>query len=243
MDSTLSVFSHTGVTAFPAGLASGCVPIGAPVGPTAPYELDRSVSWRQQQRVSLRQQPFPAWRPKEASVHPMCTAAAAGVNSAVDNTMRLSPVKRRWGLTRQASRREEGPLIMVTPAATLAAITTTNADATVTLGDDADMPSVLPKYAPAVSLFDAKYEPSRLSSGFIASPTRPGAGARPTLSRPGLGASASSPALLSLAMSQALSPSTSPDGRARKYRFDMTAGLPHIPVARRALDFVGFDAE
>ena len=134
--------------------------------------------------------------------------------------MRFSSLKPFWGQTRPMTCNEVPPSQRVLPEDTLAGIKTSRPLASV--GSAEEMGSVLGKYSPAVAVFDYKYDPARLSSGFITSPAV-------------LGKSLGSTGSMSSPMLQTPSPNAHAGSKLRKFEFDQTAGLAHIPVARRAL--------
>ena len=216
-----SIFDKSGAMSFPAGVATGCMRVQDPA-------LDLNRPWGQQdthhlssafsQMKSIGVVPT-GWMAKEPSVKPGWSQQAAGMHSVVDNTMRLSPLKPFWGQTRPLTSNEVPPSQRVLPEDTLAGIKTTRPLASI---GSAEMGSVLDKYSPAVAVFDYKYDPARLSSGFITSPAV-------------LGKSLGSTGSNSSPMLQTPSPNAHAGSKLRKFEFDQTAGLAHIPVARRAL--------
>jgi len=211
--------------ATPAGVATGTM--NMPNGSS----LDLHTKWSQQEGTLNVLSPFhqarpngvvpSGWQPKEASPKPNYDCQAAGMCSYIDNTMRISPIKPFWGQTRQLSRVEGTSPYRVLPEHTLTAIKAPHGAPH--LESPEAMASVLNKYAPAVPVFDYKYDPSRLNSGFISSPSL-GHSIFMNESR-------SSPTL----SPQTPSPNADPSSTFRKFNYDQTAGLAHIPVARRTL--------
>mmetsp|Transcript_21355 Transcript_21355/g.43190 ORF Transcript_21355/g.43190 Transcript_21355/m.43190 type:complete len:216 (-) Transcript_21355:278-925(-) len=208
----------------PAGVATGTMNL--PRGLS--LNMDRPWSQQTQHTLSPFHQVRPSgvvpsdWYPKEACVKPNYDAQAAGMCSYIDNTMRISPLKPFWGQTRALSRHESASPFRVLPEQTLAAIR--YPQHVPSLESSEEMPSVLKKYSPAVPVFEHKYDPARLSSGFISSPVALSPASR-------LMASTSSPAL----STHTPSPNAHAGSSMLKFSYDQTAGLAHIPVARRTL--------
>ena len=90
------------------------------------------------------------------------------------------------------------------------------------------MCAVLPPYAPSANLFQEKYEPSRINSGFVMSPTN--LAGRFSVD------DANATFKSSFGYNKP-SPNSSPTSTMQKFLFDQTAALPHIPVASRKMLF------
>jgi len=218
-------------TPFPSFSTPAGVPTGTMDMPTG--SLDLTTPWGQQGTQHILS-PFhqarpngvtpTGWKPREASVRPNADAQAAGMCSYIDNTMRFAPLKQLWGKTRQFSNHEGAAPYRVLPEHTLAAIRSPHPAPALESAEA--MPSVLSKYAPAVAVFEHKYDPSRLNSGFISSPA--------SLGKTGHGDLSASASMGSLSP-QTPSPNAHVGSQLRKFQYDQTASLAHIPVARRTL--------
>ena len=90
------------------------------------------------------------------------------------------------------------------------------------------MCSVLPPYSACAPLYGEKFEPARLTSGFVSSPHNLA------------GRNCVDPATADYKASfrfAKLSPNSSPTSVMQKFEFDSTAALPHIPVCSRKVLF------
>ena len=174
-----NVFATSGVLARPAGLPCGAL-AAPPGGAFGTGTKTSQLSF--QGSVTSPPRPFgkpaaiapPGWSPREPPVHPTHTFVAAGLDSVVDNTMRLKPLQPRYGKTREISPCENVPsprqlatdLLSVTKGLKIGSLPE--------IDSPERMGSILPPYSPNASLFFDKFDPGRLGAGFVRSPTELG---------------------------------------------------------------------
>lgn len=171
LSSRSSPFGSTGPLSRAAGLPAGMFVS------TSPKTPDLAVTWSALEMRQCTSKPFTSaaekfpsgWVPKEPQTSPNSVVQAAGVRSVLDNTMRFSPLPSLWGKTRETSEGEVSPSQRLLAPDTLASAKGLRFDSQVSLTSSERMASVLPRYAPSTAVF-SKYEPERLSSGFITTP-------------------------------------------------------------------------
>ena len=90
--------------------------------------------------------------------------------------------------------------------------------------------AVLAPYSPNATLFQSKYDPERRTAGFLRSPTALGG-------KSYVEEAASNSKMMK---HEALAPSADATWRAKKFVFDRTANIAHIPVVKRVGDYGDF---
>lgn len=226
-----SVFATSGVLARPAGLPCGAL-ANAPGG-----EFGASTTKSQlpfQSTVSSTARPFgtaaviapPGWVAREAPVHPSHKLVAAGLDSVVDNTMRLKPLKPRYGKTREISPCELVPSPRQLATDLLSVTKGVNIGRLPEIDSPERMGSILAPYSPNASLFFNKFDPGRYGAGFLRSPTELGG-------RTNVDEAAAS--MKSMRMHDGFSPSSDNLWKQKKFHFDRTANLAHIPVVKATI--------
>jgi len=161
------------------------------------------------------------WNSKEATVHATHAEPPAGLDSVVDNTMRLKPLGPRYGKTREITPAEVVPKMRVLAPDLLLTTKGLNPSSLPVVPDAAHMGSVQKQYAPNAALFSAGYGPERRTAGFLRS--RVGGG---TYEDDGTAF------MKTQGLNDVASPSVSPNHKEKKFAFDQTANLAHIPVAK-----------
>lgn len=152
---------------------------------------------------------------------PTHAECAAGMDGVVDNTVRFSPCKPRYGKTREYHAHEIKPNQRVLAADTLAA--THGKLNFPSLSVDESMPAILPKYSSGVP-HEAPDGPMKLSYGFVCSPNA-------QRSKSYIDDHAAS-RKLAPTFAVGVSPSASPDSTMSKFSADLTASSPQIPVIK-----------
>ena len=172
-----NIFATSGVMARPAGLPCGA--LGAAQGIETGFDGSRYSSFGQ---TSMPSRPFgtpaviapPGWTAREAPVHPSHKIVAAGLDSVVDNTMRLKPLPPRYGKTRELSPCEITPSPRQLATDLLSVAKGVNIGKLPVINSPERMGAILPPYAPNASLFFPKFDPERRCAGFLRSPTELG---------------------------------------------------------------------
>jgi len=218
-------FGTSGVMAQPAGLPCGA--LGAPSLNTRTFGTTASSG-----AMPVPSRPFgtagvvaPAgWLSKEAAVHPTHAEFPAGLDSYVDNTMRLKPLLPRYGKTREIAPTEIAPTMRVLAPDLLSTSKGLDRSALLNLESPERMSAVLPAYSPNAALFCQGFGPERRTAGFLRTPIALG-GATYVDSAASFSKTQDLP-------SGATSPSADGTWKAKKFAFDQTANLAHIPVAK-----------
>jgi len=165
----------------------------------------------------------PGWIAREAPVHPSHKLVAAGLDSVVDNTMRLKPLPPRYGKTREISPCELAPTPRRLATDLLSEAKGVNIGKLPVIMSPERMGAILPPYAPNASLFFPKFDPERRCAGFLRSPTE--LGGRTSVDQ--------DTAMLKTAnFNKGFSPSADHTWKQKKFNFDQTANLAHIPVVK-----------
>jgi len=148
---------------------------------------------------------------------------AAGLDSVVDNTMRLNPLQPRYGKTREITPAEVAPKMRILAPDLLIETKGLDPKTLPIVPDSEHMGSVQKQYSPNAALFSAGYGPERHTAGFL----RTRVGASGTYDNDGLAF------IKSQGLSDVPSPSQLDAGyKTKKFNFDQTANLAHIPVAK-----------
>jgi len=225
--------STSGVMAMPAGLPGGV--LGKPVNPMALEVTWNSTmsplrsTFNKPSTVSAPVAPA-NWFAAEPRVHPIHEQQAAGVDSVVDNTMRMKPLPPRWGKTREVGPQEVAPPFRILPTDKLSVTKGLKLDDLPKLEAPERMTSVLPPYSPSAPLFDNHYPPDRLVSGFMAHPK--------ALTQQAIVDPQTASYKMSFKYTKP-SPNNSPMSTMQKFDFDQTASHAHIPVKSRKMLFPG----
>lgn len=226
-------FQTSGVLARPAGLPCGA--LAAAPGFDSRF-LASSGSYGD--AITRPGKPFgtaavvapPGWVPKEASVNPTYKEIPAGMDSVVDNTMRFRPLAPRYGKTREISPNEISPVQRTLAPDLLATSKGMDTQSLPTVRSPERMCAVLAPYAPNATLFQSKYDPERRTAGFLRSPTSVG----------GQMYIAEAASQTKMKQHDALAPSADETWRTKKFVFDRTANIAHIPVVKRVGDYGDF---
>jgi len=166
----------------------------------------------------------PGWASKEATVHPTHSEFAAGLDSYVDNTMRLKPLQPRYGKTREITPAEIPPSVRKLAPDLLVTSKGLDRASLPILDSPEKMGAVLGPYAPNADLFCQGYGPERHTAGFLRSPTKLGG-------RTFVDDATSS--FKNANFHATFSPNADATWQQKKFAFDQTANIPHIPVAKR----------
>lgn len=220
-------FTTSGVLARPAGLPCGA--LSAAPGFDSRF-LGSSGTYGD--AIARPSRPFgtsavvaPAgWLAKEPNVHPTFKETPAGMDSVVDNTMRFNPLPPRYGKTREISPAEISPKQRTLAPDLLATSKGLDPLSFPIVGSPERMGAVLASYAPNAPLFCHKYDPGRLTAGFLNSPTSLGGKAY---------VDDASCTMKMMKKDEARSPSADETWRSKKFVFDRTANIAHIPVVKR----------
>ena len=172
-----NVFATSGVMARPAGL-----PCGALANAPGPGSVAGTMLSSKYGPVSRPARPFgtsavvapPGWTALEAPVHPSHKLVAAGLDSVVDNTMRLRPLQPRYGKTRELSPCEIAPSPRQLATDLLSVTKGVNIGMLPVIDTAERMGAILTPYSPNASLFFNKFDPGRYGAGFLRSPTELG---------------------------------------------------------------------
>jgi len=219
-------FATSGVLARPAGLPCGA--LAAPPGYDTRFSvIDTQVRPSRPFGTAAVIAPS-GWAAKEAGVAPTHANMAAGLDSVVDNTMRFKPLPPRYGKTREISPMETAPAIRTLAPDLLCSSKGLNPTSLPKVDHCGRMGAVLSQYSPSAALFAGQYDPERRTSGFLRTPG--GLGGRNYVD-----AGSATTKMASTYMAQ--SPSADVGHTMKKFVFDRTANIAHIPVAKRVGTF------
>jgi len=167
-----------GPEAAPAGLSRHAPPSGINLCGNSPSDAIKSSSIisgqhaiKQMSIYAQREQP--GWNPLEADVHPHQHLRSAGVTE-VDNVYLPSPIKGKWGKTRELSPIEYQPVPRAQVSDVLSGINGSTMwglpGGVATQRRLNQMGSVLQPFAPCVPLFAEKLDVHRFEKGFVRTP-------------------------------------------------------------------------